>query len=712
MMPRHFRGDRRLLLFGIIGIILSVVPDARAQDIRWLRVSDLQSFVTNIGMEYETQGTTGNLNYFSWPAQYSIDQNTVRSRLLWMGCKNFNDPVDGKLKSVKVVGSGPRDFDDRPNQIFEQEMRVIGRAAHPIVTVVTDVTQRASLLDQYDAVDDVDPSLPCDRMVVIRFNTSMGISVTKKVMVFANSLHGNYFLYDYVFKNTGIINRSGTVRSQTLQEVQFYFAYRYAFAGVSSNGWGSTWGAFASTWGNSTLHHAFGKDPNTSEFTYAGSPQRGFYSYYGPNSASNQAALTYAEDWGCPNVTEGDGMLGSAKYAGVIILHADRSASDNTDDPYQPKTSWFIGADIQEMQPGNQSQYDVTQMTQRYNIMTEGHPPLPHDQTVGEGVYPENYNDPRRSNAMQGQGFGPYSLAPGDSIHIVFAEGVAGISWEKGKEVGGNWIKWRNGRGQPPLTMPGGASTTDFNLYKRRWVETGKDSILKALGNAIDNYASGYTLPQPPPAPSEFTVESGGDRIRLTWASNAKSHPKFGGYVIYRSMGTVLDYRSTYEKIFECDASNAVHQFDDITANRGFDYFYYVQSKDDGTQIPGTTLYSSLFWTVTSVAARLQRPAVTSTLDSVRVVPNPYDIRGRFFQFGDRSQYDQIAVYGLPPVATLKIFTERGDLIWSKDHTSGTGDVIWTSQTMAGQMIASGVYILAVETPDNRSVIRKFIVIR
>lgn len=115
---------------------------------------------------------------------------------------------------------------------------------------------------------------------------------------------------------------------------------------------------------------------------------------------------------------------------------------------------------------------------------------------------------------------------------------------------------------------------------------------------------------------------------------------------------------------------------------------------------------------MTSAKAHLQRPAVTATIDSVRVVPNPYDIRGRFFQFGDRSQYDQIAVYGLPPVATLKIFTERGDLVWSKEHTSGTGDVLWTSQTMHGQMIASGVYILVVETPDNRSVIRKFVVIR
>jgi len=31
--------------------------------------------------------------------------------------------------------------------------------------------------------------------------------------------------------------------------------------------------------------------------------------------------------------------------------------------------------------------------------------------------------------------------------------------------------------------------------------------------------------------------------------------------------------------------TNAVHAFDDITAVRGFDYYYYIQSKDDGTRM-------------------------------------------------------------------------------------------------------------------------------
>jgi len=356
-------------------------------------------------------------------------------------------------------------------------------------------------------------------------------------------------------------------------------------------------------------------------------------------------------------------------------------------------------------------------MSERYKAMSEGHTDKPHDQYVGDD-YPINYSDPVRQTGggtAQGQGFGPYTLAYGDSIHIVFAEALSGISWEKCREVGANWIQWFKQTGQPTLNLPDGSTTTDYNLYKRRWCETGKDSILKTFKAAKQMYNSGYSLAKAPPPPSNFTVSSGGDRIQLSWSDNADSWPHFNGYAIYRSRGNVLDYQSEYEKIFECEKSNVVHNFDDVTAIRGFDYYYYIQSKDDGTVNevePGKPLYSSLFWTVTSAAANLQRPAVLSTLDSIRVVPNPYDIRARVFQFGDQSQYDRLAFYGLPPVCQLKIFTERGDLIWEKNHTRGTGDELWDSKTSSGQIVASGIYILYVETPDGKSVYRKFVIIR
>lgn len=712
MKKQRIKVQNQLLLLAASLLILSSVRIAYAQEIKWLRVTELQTFINEVGAEYENESQVGNTNFLSWPAQYGIEQNTTRMKGLWIGCKNFDDPVENKLKSVKVIGSGPRNAADRVNQIFEKEIKLIGRNYHPIV-VVDD--QRATSNDVYDVLDSLDENLEADRMVLVKFNTSIGVSVTKKVMAFGYPDHDNYFINDYVFKNTGIIDREGTVHEQTLQDVWFYFFYRYAFAGEACQTYGQGWGAWSDTWGNSTLNHAFGENPNAPDFNDPKSPlfqMRGFYSWRGPNT---DRPVSYEEDWGCPNEQE-DGVMGSAKYAGCVTLHADTDPHNPTDDAYQPKTTWFIGSDI-NIVLANVSQYDEVFMADRYAAMSEGHPDKQHDEVVGDD-YPINYTDPRRQTGggtSQGQGFGPYTLASGDSIHIVFAEGVAGLCRQKNREVGGNWLQWYKKTGAPTLVMPDGSETTDHNLYKRRWVETGKDSILKTYRNAMRNYQSGYAIPQPPPPPNKFTVISGGDRIRLEWSDNATSWPHFDGYVIYRSEGNVLVPKTMYKKIFECNKSNVVHSFDDITASRGFDYYYYIQSKDDGTQNdvePGKPLYSSLFWTVTSVPATLQRPAVIATLDSIRVVPNPYDIRARAYQFGDKFQYDRIAFYGLPPECTIKIFTERGDLIWEKQHISGSGDELWDSLTSSGQIIVSGIYIAYFETPNGKSVYRKFVVIR
>jgi len=772
-----------------------------AQELRWMYVGQLQSFFLDYGAECEL--TSFNNNFLTWPTQYGNNQYMARMKALWFGAKNFDDPVEKKIKSVKVVGAGPRyDAINQPTMIFPQSIQLIGKYNHPVVVVDQQI---GSTNDLYDVLDDIDENLPCDRMIVIKFNTSMGISVTKKIMAFTQQNHDDYFIYDYVITNTGIYNEAGDVYEQTLTDFWIYFNYRYAFAGVTSSGYGSTWGAFSSEWGRTTLYHDFGP--------YRGSDINGFFGFYGPSD--ERAGITYEQDWGCPNQLV-DGLLGSAKYAGVVTLFASKNPQEyGTNDANQPRNTAYIAVDNnpQLIMDATISQYDELFMGERYRVMIEGHLPQTHMEAVGD-QYVSNWSSqhPDRDGgggSGQGQGFGPYTLAPGDSIHIVFAEGANGISWEKCREVGANWFAYYQGTGTPTLTLPNGSTTTSYTEYTRAWVETGRDSIMKTFNNAISNYNSEYNIPQPPPAPNEFTVQSGGNRIRLTWSDNAESWPYFDGYVIYRSEGNVKDYRTQYRKIFECSRSNAVTQFDDVSASRGFNYYYYIQTKDDGSQNdihPGTPLYSSLFVTLTSVPATLQRPAITgppeappvntlqwklfepvewnpdsqfvpymavtynginyvcldstnttpdidvvnwvrtasrgewvsgsaynagdvvsyggaeyvtpysisggSELELVRVVPNPYDIRGRFFQFGDQSQYDRIAFYGLPPECKLKIFTERGDLIWEKDHTLGTGDELWNSTTSSGQIITSGIYILYVETPDGRSVFRKFVVIR
>jgi hypothetical protein len=555
-------------------------------------------------------------------------------------------------------------------------------------------------------------------MVVITYNTSLGVSVTKKVMAFVQQNHDNYYIYDYVFKNTCIYNQAGDKYTQTLNNFYAHFQYREAFSGATSTGFGSTWGVFSSEWGATTVQHDFGlfRSPKVSipgYYTYCKlipDSIRGFYTYYGPSKDRyNSAGITFDQDWGCPNQNGGgrllNGVLGSAKYAGVVTLFASQSANNySTDDPTQPQTTSYFGPD-ETINAANVSQYDDVFMLTRWQRMTEGHLPQSHEESVGANQYVTDWNNSHsdRPAGEQGQGFGPYTLAPGDSIHIVFAEGISGMSWEKCREVGAVWYEYNKGTSTPPLVMPDGSLGTSYTDYTRAWVQTGKDSLMQTFLNARANFRSGYNIPRPPDPPSQFSVASGGDRIQLTWTPPSNT-AHLAGYVIYRSESNVKDYRSEYKKVFECNTS--VTTWSDTSAVRGFNYYYYIQSKDDGTRNdvkPGIPLCSSLFLTLAANSSNLLRPA-GNLLGEVRVVPNPFDIRSRKWQFSDvtgTSVPDRLLFYGIPPKCKLKIYTENGTLIWEKNHTNGAGDEAWDSKTSSNQIIASGIYILYVEVDED-----------
>jgi hypothetical protein len=816
----------RLLI--VLFLAAAGLNTAVAQEQRWIRIGESQCFFKDYGSEVELQPN----NFLIWPALYGDDQHTTRAKGIWIGATSFNDPVEGKIKTVKVIGSGPRLSDNIYSMVFPKPIKLVGRYYHPTV-VVDDQVGTSNIL--YDELDSLSENLPCDRMIISGLNTSMGVSVTRKILAFTHQDHDNYFIYEYIFKNTGIFNENEDVQEQDLHDFWIYFTYRYAFAGVTTAGTGSnsTWGSFDAEWGSSNLLHNFG--PGTPNVHPDYPDMRGFYAWYGPTGGGWGHTLTPEEDWGCPDHEE-TGVLGSAKYTGVVTLFASKSPETyGTDDPAQPATTAYTGSDGTPTEAAV-SQYNESFMQMRYHMMTEGH--LDHSQSeafftaFGNDGYVTDWNDSNpyrdtntQGGSSQGQGFGPYTLGFGDSIRIVFAEGVSGLSWESCREVGANWYAYfRDLPTKPELVMPDGSIATDqneygyssFNAYKRAWCDTGADSIMETLNHALSMYSylyeNGEEIPQAPPAPSEFTVQSGGDRIRLTWANNAVGTEGFDGYVIYRSEGSVKDYRTVYKKVKQFDGPDAPHEWDDTTPVRGFDYYYAIQSKTDGSNNNGVPLYSSLFLTLTSVPAQLQRPAIPVTpvapdadstswksmsskgawisgfiynkydavsytgliyvcvdavsgdsamitpnlnvvqwklttskgewisgsgyraydvvsyngltyvclvtipsgkgLDLVRVVPNPYDMRARAVQYGEDFQYDRISFFGLPPICTLKIFTERGDLIWEKYHDTSTGDEIWNSQTTYGQIIVSGIYILYVETPDGRSVIRKFVVIR
>jgi hypothetical protein len=680
-------------LIGLIFFIFSIIiAQPAGQEIKWLRVGNLRSWFSSLGSELES-GRTGSdaqqQDGLAWPAQYKY-QDCIAAKSMWIGTTNYLDPVYQIEFPYKVITVGTRNA-GAYDEIMPYEWKMIGRFEHPLVLVDGDIST-----DNFydDNVDEIDPNLFCDRMISNKLHSSIGVSIDRKIYAFSQQNHDNYYIYDYVFKNTGIINMDGDILERTLTDVIFHFQYRYAIGHEAFvKGWAATNNI---NWGRNIVNQVIGPHVDGDN---SNSDHRIQYSWYGPHS---QAPVDWEGDWGCPNYTKG-GPLGASQYVGTVILHSDTSPNDPSNDMSQPFTTKYLGNDTDNETP---NQYNSVVMGRYYERMSSGHPSQTHADQIGEG-----YADIWGGDAggfSQAQGFGPFDLEYGDSIRIILAEGVNGISRLKSIEVGNNWFEHE---GSNSLQKPGGGTTTDNDEYKRLWVQTGIDSLFNTFDRAASNFNAGYTLNHPPAPPSEFQIHSGGDRIVLSWkGESAESHPNFDGYSIYRA---IAKPDTVYEKIFECSASDNVNEFNDMTAQRGFDYYYYIVSKDDGSQneiFPGTPLVSSKFYTMTNKPAFLRRPA-GETMSEIIVVPNPFHLRAKQLQFGSSAQ-DRLAFYGLPPQCTIRIFTERGDLIETIDHTDGSGDELWNSTTSSRQIVVSGLYIAHFETPDGESAIRKFTVIR
>ena len=714
-----------LLCFALCSAFMIIaVPNVRAQvsgsqqqEIKWLNVGALHHWFSSGGaeIEYGRRGRTGfltqdQLDGLNWPGEYTVNKGVSTGKSLWIGTTDYLDPVTGKTYAHKVVNDGRINM-YLGSEIFADELKLIGKTDHPSVYVDD---ARASDREYDDVVDKVDPTLPADRMIINRFHTSIGISVTRKIYAYSQQYNDNYYIYEYVFKNNGIIDATNAKKlNKTLTGVVFHFQHRYGFAGESylpQNAWAPT----GASWGLNTINDCIGQDAkHPGDF-------RAIWSYYGPVST----APSLADDIGLPRYTNGS-ILAGTNFAGIVVLHADKSTTDHSDDPLQPKSTMFQPSDR-----GAQlvDQYEPNIMTQKYtNYMTAGHPAQTHAEQVGKDA--NGWPTVQAANTWGGdaggyastQSFGPYTMAIGDSIKIVYAEAVAGImsNRDKVREIAGKWFNRTT-----PYVLPNGSTTTDRNIYKNTWVFSGKDSLFQTFRRALTAYKNNFNIPQAPPPPSQFKVNSGGNKIALSWANNATTWPNFDGYRIYRAVGRA---DSTFDMIFQCGKNDVVHSFDDKTAKRGFNYFYYIQTKDNGstnTVRPGVPLVSSKYLTVTNKEAFLTRPP-GNNLSGIRIVPNPYNIKAREIQFGVDAP-DRLAFYGLPPMCRIKIFTETGQLVETIEHTNGSGDELWHSLTSSRQLVVSGLYLAHFEVTQDayddatgkllfkqgESVIKKFIVIR
>ncbi len=655
-------------------------------NIKWMSIGSIQSWFSEIGSEIEEGRIKEQQDGMQWPAIYQY-QDCEAARAFWIGSKNFTDE-NSVTYPYKVVHVGPRVTG--AGEFFPQKFEMTSKFDPPIVSV-DGVTSYNNPTDN----DNVDPDMKFDRMIENVVNTQLGLTMTRKIMQFSQQYHDNYFIYDYTFTNTGNTDNDAVIElpNRTITEAYFFWQYRNAVVFETGYEIGN-----ATRWGINTMNDVRGDglkpDPPGQQF-------RAQFSWHG-----KFPPFTAYDNIGGPiwtpttNISASDtvGRLGAIQFIGTVTLHADKSATDTADDLSQPTTTASVGSD--EPETSNNDAYNVVKMTKEYeNWMAQGHKQRHADVVEPSGNFTQPTGDPSLGTPggfSFANGFGPYDLAPGQSIHIVLAEGISGINREMATEVGKQYKQ--------------GAITAQ---EKNEVVMTGMDSLFLTFNRAIANYQLGYNIPEPPLPPKLFTITSGGDRISLSWDVYNASDPNLEGFEIYRAVG---QYDSTYHLLYAANPSE--RSFDDLTPIRGLNYYYYIvsvgsaSSNNGSAMTPPGSLVSSRYYTQSYDPAQLKRQAGTS-MDQIRAVPNPFNISAaKELGFGE-DQVNRLAFFNIPGRCTIKIYTEIGELIETIEHTDGSGDDYWDSVTSSNQIIVSGIYIAVVENNDTgeRKIV-KFAIIR
>ncbi|HTX99811.1 MAG TPA: hypothetical protein VMG09_07305 [Bacteroidota bacterium] len=566
-----------------------------------------------------------------------------------------------------------------------------------------------------------DSRLP-EEMITATWNTDMGVTVTRRSYVWSYPGCQDFIIYDYTFKNTGIMvsTLSSVVvpgfPQQTLSGLYFVFHSGISVSTKSQLNWSSTLtaiqaGAFG--WGG----------------TKDGYP---FHDYYHIEGGNTLVYSTNINGGGSPNnadlfppknIADVRARFGNelqspaafgwlALYASPLTKGGSPRATPKPDvlrvDSHKGGKLQGQSLDLENFVPGKFP-------NQRFYVFA-----TTPDTQVALGNTGHRFNFYTFS-------YGPYTMAPGDSLRFVVAE-ISGVM-DYNDVVAGD----------PNHHFP------DSTIAAiRRNADLARNAVKWGIGAVVNGIPIAAQVPPPPPPPPCVAVNAslGLDTpaVAVTWTKVAENtafpdgagNPWFDGatdvdgYRIYRSSDfqysgdgilpafrgaawtQIADIpRAAFASIFD----NAENKYSwlDKSVKFGLRYGYYVSAyrlqpktwvSSNGSQVSGLPELASS--DVNRSLPVTPAPGPVSSLN-VFAAPNPYVYGDPRRTFGSSNPY-AIEFRNLPEKATIRIYTLSGDLVRTLQHAPDVagnvyGSESWDQKTDSGLLVAPGLYIYHVQ-PD------------
>lgn len=721
------------IFFGLVMVFAMTAEDARAQfTVQWLDIGSMRNLYVESGALHE--GAMGNRGV-SWPAIQRHSGHS-RSEYFWIGHKDWTSP-DGQQFPDFSSRLGPR----TPGAEFVTpiENRLISKWEDTEVIV-----DGAPSFDVIAVIDEVDPSLPADRMIHNVARYSSGVEVVRKVYAYSNEFNDQFHIVHREFKNTGNVDADDEIelQGQTLNATAFFNGWRQT--GRAQGAWT---GSVAQSWGKFSMvdivgdgHQSYPVD-FTAIYTWAG---------FDPDFASGNwdhlgSPMVNSNNWTTARDTTG--RLAGQSFSGVMVLHADESTTDRSYNPEnQPLTLGWMDSDEALTADGQpiRDYYELGILTRENPAVVPGGDSrmFPHyaDRIEPSGEFWNPQFD--ASTGKQGGhastiAFGPYDMQFDETINVWEALVAYGLSYDAAKFVGETFK--RSGFDDDLIIEydangDGNIDTTPFDysqydvgseaMTKNQWFMTARDSMFKKMYQArrvfeASNNMTTYPIVEPPRPPRRFEVQGLPDKIALTWETHAGAQDPVE-WEIWRT-GEFVDNMEGYELVTTLPGS--ARSFDDTSGLlRGVDYYYYITGvsapqPNDPDAITGTPggvpLRSSRYYTQTYSPTTLKR-APGANINDFAIVPNPISLGSdesvRIFVDGDSRRLG-VLFLDIPGNCTITIYTETGEFVQQIEHTDGSGDEGYDLLTQARQLIVSGIYLVRVEDNDTGAVATKKMVV-